>query len=128
MVPGAGGGRALTGTTRDGDHEGMSTNFLHHATSQGATSAAPSAVEPERYVAAVASAQHADRSCCCSARPAVITVMPPTASRAHETELLLCVQHYRASRSALLAAGATVLGLDGTPVAADPWELVRADA
>lgn len=72
LVPGVRGGRALTGTSREHDHEGMTTNFLHHVTRQAATSAAP--------------------------------------------------------RSALLAADATVLGLDGTPVAADPWEQVRADA
>jgi hypothetical protein len=54
--------------------------------------------------------------------------MPPTAGRPHETELLFCVHHYRASRSALLAAGATVLGLDGTPAAIDPWKQVRAGA
>jgi hypothetical protein len=34
--------------------------------------------------------------------------MPPTATRPHQTDLLLCGHHYRASRDALAAAGATV--------------------
>ncbi|HEX5294175.1 MAG TPA: hypothetical protein VFX25_35325 [Streptosporangiaceae bacterium] len=39
--------------------------------------------------------------------------MPPRASRPHQTELLLCRHHYRASRRALTAAGAAVLDVDG---------------
>jgi hypothetical protein len=46
------------------------------------------------------------RSCCCPARPAVLVVMPPVPSRPHETDLLLCEHHFRASRQALAAAGA----------------------
>jgi hypothetical protein len=45
-------------------------------------------------------------ACCCPARAMVQAVMPPTAARPHETELLLCGHHYRASRTALAAAGA----------------------
>ena len=37
--------------------------------------------------------------------------MPPTAARPHETDLLLCGHHYRASRTALAAAGAVVRAL-----------------
>ena len=38
----------------------------------------------------------------------VRVVIPPTAARAHETELLLCGHHYRVSRAALAAAHAAV--------------------
>lgn len=55
----------------------------------------------------------ADRSCCCTARPAVAAMMPPSASRDHATELLLCMHHYRASERALAAAGATVIDRQG---------------
>src|SRR5581483_6227348 len=47
-----------------------------------------------------------DRACCCPSRPAVRIVMPPSATRRHETELLLCGHHFRASRETLAAAGA----------------------
>ena len=50
----------------------------------------------------------ADRACCCPARPVVRVVMPPTASRPHSVDLLLCGHHYRVSSQALAAAGATV--------------------
>jgi hypothetical protein len=60
-------------------------------------------------------------ACCRSAKPAVIAVMPPTASRPHPTELLLCGHHYRASRLALDRAGATVLDLAGRPVTGGLW-------
>ncbi len=47
--------------------------------------------------------------------------MPSAAARWHPTELLLCGHHYRVSRQALAAAGATVLDLDGLPVADGTW-------
>jgi hypothetical protein len=50
----------------------------------------------------------AERACCCPAKPAVIAVLPPAPGRDHETDLLLCGHHYRASRDALEAAGATI--------------------
>ena len=49
-----------------------------------------------------------DRACCCAARAMVQVVMPPTPTRPHRTELLLCGHHYRVSRQALAAAGAIV--------------------
>jgi hypothetical protein len=58
-------------------------------------------------------ALRADRGCCCIARPAVIVLMPPTADRPHQTDLLLCAHHYRMSKQALAAANATVLDLNG---------------
>jgi hypothetical protein len=57
-----------------------------------------------------------DRSCCCPGPAAVLVVMPATAARPHETELLLCGHHYRASRHALTEAHAAVYEL---PRAAD---------
>lgn len=50
-------------------------------------------------------------ACCCPANPVVRAVMPATGARPHETELLLCGHHYRVSRQALAAAGATVTEL-----------------
>jgi hypothetical protein len=67
------------------------------------------------------SARLAGRACCCSAKPAVIAVMPATASRPHPTDLLLCGHHYRASRRALDLAGARVLDLGGRPVTGELW-------
>jgi hypothetical protein len=53
-------------------------------------------------------------ACCCPARPVVRVFMPPTATRPHEVDLLLCGHHYRVSRKALAAAHATVSELPGT--------------
>lgn len=54
------------------------------------------------------------RSCCCPARPVVKVIMPPGgADRAHSVDLWLCGHHYRASLTALAAAGATVEDLTG---------------
>ena len=58
----------------------------------------------------------ASRACCCSSRPAVIAIMPPSPGRPHATELLLCGHHYRQSRRALAAAGATVLDPNGVRI------------
>jgi hypothetical protein len=48
------------------------------------------------------------RACCCPARPAVQVIMPPAPERPHETDLLLCEHHFRFSREALAATGASV--------------------
>jgi len=63
----------------------------------------------------------ADQACCCVARAVVRVVMPPTAGRPHETELLLCSHHYRISRAALAAAHATVSELPGSAADAAAW-------
>jgi hypothetical protein len=63
------------------------------------------------------SAGPSGRACCCVAWAAVRVVMPPTAARAHETEMLLCGHHYRVSRAALAAAHAAVSQL---PESDDP--------
>ena len=62
----------------------------------------------------VGSAVLARRACCCAAQAAVQVTMPPTATRPHETDLLLCGHHYRVSRRALGAARAVVRELPGT--------------
>jgi hypothetical protein len=54
-----------------------------------------------------------DTACCCPAYPVVRAVMPPTPERPHSIDLLLCGHHYRVSREALAAAGATVYRLPG---------------
>ncbi|WP_300602965.1 hypothetical protein [Trebonia sp.] len=58
------------------------------------------------------------RSCCCPARPMVKVIMPPAPGRPDPVDLWLCGHHYRASRAALLAAGADVEDLT-TPRHAD---------
>lgn len=116
---------------RAGDHRNMSTNFLHPRTA-GRDATSPSGragpQSPGEYFIDWRAARRAGRSCCCAARPAVIAVMPPATDRPHPTELLLCGHHYRASRKALAAAGATVVDIDGTPVDCDDeaWSLARA--
>ncbi|HEY1323279.1 MAG TPA: hypothetical protein VGF32_23680 [Streptosporangiaceae bacterium] len=62
-----------------------------------------------------------DQACCCVARAVVRVVMPPTAGRPHETELLLCGHHYRASRAALSAGHATVHELAGNSADPSTW-------
>ncbi len=47
--------------------------------------------------------------------------MPPTAARPDETELLLCGHHYRLSRAALSAAGASVHELAGNFADPSAW-------
>jgi hypothetical protein len=60
----------------------------------------------------------AGSACCCTARAVVRVIMPPTAARARPVDLLLCGHHYRLSRQALAATGATVTLLPG--VAGNP--------
>jgi hypothetical protein len=53
--------------------------------------------------------------------PAVIAVIPPSEERRHQTDLLLCGHHYRASSRALAAAKVAVLNIDGSPVTGSAW-------
>jgi hypothetical protein len=62
-----------------------------------------------------------DQACCCVARAVVRVVMPPTAGRPHETELLLCGHHYRVSLAALSAAYASVHELAGNFADPSDW-------
>jgi hypothetical protein len=66
-------------------------------------------------------ASSTDQACCCVARAVVRVVMPPTADRPHETELLLCGHHYRVSRAALSAAHASVHELAGNFADPSAW-------
>jgi hypothetical protein len=61
------------------------------------------------------------QACCCVAPAVVRVVMPPTAGRPHETELLLCGHHYRASRTVLSAAHASVHELAGNFADPSAW-------
>ncbi|MGO9217591.1 MAG: hypothetical protein ACLP5E_07465 [Streptosporangiaceae bacterium] len=53
-------------------------------------------------------------------------IMPPTRGRAHQTDLLLCGHHYRASQQARAAAGAGIFSLNGTPLTGDIWPEAKA--
>jgi hypothetical protein len=66
-------------------------------------------------------ADMAGHACCCPAQAMVRVVMPPTATRPHETELLLCGHHYRVSRRALAAVHAAVYELPWTPRDTAEW-------
>jgi hypothetical protein len=70
--------------------------------------------------------RRAGRACCCPAKPVVIVVMPPAPGRPHQTDLLLCGHHYRVSRQALTAAGATVADIHGMPVTGGAQPAARA--
>lgn len=110
----------------------MNTNFPRTQTARPAEpDARPSPPPP-----ALPTAPHIDwraarlasRSCCCSARPAVIAVMPAAAGRPHQTDLLLCWHHYRASRDGLKSAGAKILNLAGSPVTSQAWAPAGTDS
>ncbi len=60
----------------------------------------------------------ADRACCCPARPVVTVVMPPTATRPHPVDLLLCGHHFRVGQAALQAADAAVYDRTGMLISA----------
>jgi len=64
----------------------------------------------------------ADRACCCPARPVVTVIMPPAPGRLRPVDLLLCGHHFRVSRAALIAAGATVYDDTGALVAGNVSE------
>jgi hypothetical protein len=51
----------------------------------------------------------------------VQVVIPPTPARPHQTDLLLCGHHYRASRAALAAARAVARALPGTAADVAAW-------
>jgi len=110
----------------------MSVNFLHPSMiGRGAAQAKPSSgrAGPRRPGTDSIdwhAARRAGRACCCLARPAVIAVIPPAQGRPHPTDLLLCGHHYRVSRQRLAGAGATVVDLDGVPVADGAWPPTRA--
>ena len=95
----------------------MNASFRHSSAGRGEGAAglfdATASHEP--------AASLADQACCCVARAVVRVVMPPTAARPHETELLLCGHHYRVSRAALSAAHASVHELAGNFADPSDW-------
>ena len=93
----------------------MNARFTHPSAKSHSASA------PLVPGATAGSAVLAGRACCCAARAAVQVTMPPTATRPHETDLLLCGHHYRVSRPALEAARAAVRELPGTPDDVAAW-------
>jgi hypothetical protein len=96
----------------------MNARFLNPPARSGSASMRP----PDDAIApGQASAGLAGQACCCPARAMVQVVMPPTPARPHRTELLLCGHHYRVSRQALAAAGATVRELPWIPDSAAAW-------
>jgi hypothetical protein len=97
----------------------MDANFLHPSARRRKITAgvAPDDVAsvPGRAVGP------AGRACCCAAKAAVKVIMPSASARPDPTDLLLCAHHYRASRHALAAAGATIRELPGTPGDIASW-------
>jgi len=89
--------------------------------SRATTAATERPVTPEPAAVYTASPRYADRACCCLAQPAVMAVMPPGGGRQAETDLLLCGHHYRVSKAALTAAGATILDMRGHRLEGDNW-------
>jgi hypothetical protein len=98
-----------------------------HPSARGDTTAAQTA-SGGAASAITAPADMVSRACCCPANAVVRVIMPPTAARPRETDLLLCGHHYRVSRRALTAAHATVRQLPGTPADTAAWIDVRQDA
>jgi hypothetical protein len=100
----------------------MGAGFWHHRTGGQDIAGAPRSggrkpPRPGKDGIDWRAVQRADRACCCPARPVVIAIMPPSADRPHQTELLLCGHHYHVSQQALRAAGATIADIKGTPIA-----------
>lgn len=92
----------------------------------GAGTSAPGITgPPPEHIRPGLRARIEDRACCCPAQPVVRAIMPPTASRPHSVDLLLCGHHYRVSRPALVAAQARIEYLPGKADAAEAALLHR---
>ncbi len=105
----------------------MSTKFEHpsYMDTPGRAASRSWPQQPEREALSRPPRRYPDRACCCSAAPAVVAVIPPANGRREPTELLLCGHHYRTSKSALEAAGATLLDLRGYPLFGKMWPELR---
>ena len=74
---------------------------------------------PDARITALATAE---RSCCCVARPVVVAFMPVKTGQVRQTDLMLCMHHYRVSRQKLAACGARVVDASGELLTdPDPW-------
>ena len=89
--------------------------------SRAATAAVSRPATSEPAAVYTPARRYSDRACCCPAQPAVIVIMPPGSGRPATTDLLLCGHHYRASKAALAATGATILDIRGYRLASDAW-------
>ena len=88
--------------------------------------ARPGAVRPRTHLIDWRVIRKAERACCCPAKPVVVAVMPPSAGRPNQTDLLLCGHHYRVSRQALRRAGAVILDINGVPLGPEERPAARA--
>jgi len=66
-------------------------------------------------------ARYSTRACCCLGAPMVIAVIAAANGRPADTELLLCGHHYRQSRRALVAMGATLTDIRGYSLTPTNW-------
>jgi hypothetical protein len=71
--------------------------------------ATPAASVRRRHAAIAPAA----RSCCCLGAPVAQVVMCATDDRPHETDLLLCAHHLRASAAVLTMSGTLAFDRDG---------------
>ena len=104
----------------------MSENYWHPSGGRPGTAALPRTRQDTAPPAAttfgeLSDIRRAGRSCCCSAMPMVVAFIPASPGRPHRTDLLLCGHHYRASKAALAAAGATILDMKGMRLADGEW-------
>lgn len=116
--------RHCNGAARRSDSRYVS--MRQHPSYQGrmrraAQAAADQQAAPEPTAVYTSAARYLGRACCCSAPPAVIAVLPQSASRPDAVDLLFCGHHYRAVLPALAAQGATILDAHGHPLAAGAW-------
>ena len=104
----------MTMSSQHPSYLGQASRAAARLPQQAVAAAEPAAVyRPAR--------RHCQRACCCPAMPAVIAVIPAQDQRRAPADLLLCGHHYRVSRSALTAAGATILDLHGYPLTSGDW-------
>jgi hypothetical protein len=100
----------------------MSLRFHRHGAGGRETASATGLASPEDTGGAWPSPDTPlpvpDHACCCTARPVVKVIMPATRSRPHPVDLWLCGHHWRASRAAVCATGASVCRVDMPDAAA----------
>jgi hypothetical protein len=78
--------------------------------------------DPEPAAVCTLDRRYCNRACCCAAPPVAIVMMPAAACADGATiDLLLCGHHFRASKPALAAVGATILDIKGHPLTAGAW-------